>query len=186
MLDLDGVPAFDQAVYAVARTIPAGETLTYGEIATRIGEPGAAQAVGQALGRNPCPIVVPCHRVLAAGGKLGGFSARGGVTTKLAAAGHRERAALTCSDGGGSPSGRSGPSGADQVVDRRDDDADPRAGGVHHHAAADVDADVVDGAAHEHEVTRLQLVDRHVGQGRELLAALVRAGPRRPGPTPTS
>ena len=83
VLDLDGVPEFDQAVYAIGRTIPAGETLTYGEIASRLGEPGAAQAVGQALGRNPCPIVVPCHRVLAAGGKLGGFSARGGVRTKL-------------------------------------------------------------------------------------------------------
>ena len=83
VLDLDGVPVFDQAVYAISRSIPAGETLTYGEIATRLGEPGAAQAVGQALGRNPCPLVVPCHRVLAAGGKPGGFSARGGVRTKL-------------------------------------------------------------------------------------------------------
>jgi len=82
-LDLDGVPAFHRRVYEVARTIPAGATLSYGEIAERLGERGAARAVGQALGRNPIPIVVPCHRVLAAGGKTGGFSARGGTATKL-------------------------------------------------------------------------------------------------------
>ena len=57
-------------------------TLSYGDIATRLAAPGAARAVGQALGRNPFPIVVPCHRVLAAGGKIGGFSGQGGVTTK--------------------------------------------------------------------------------------------------------
>jgi methylated-DNA-[protein]-cysteine S-methyltransferase len=66
----------------VARTIAAGETLTYGQIATRLGEPRLAREVGQALARNPFPIIVPCHRVLAAGGKLGGFSASGGVATK--------------------------------------------------------------------------------------------------------
>jgi methylated-DNA-[protein]-cysteine S-methyltransferase len=81
-LDLDRLPAFHRRVYEVARTIPAGATMTYGEVAARLGEPGAARAVGQALGRNPVAIVVPCHRVLAAGGKLGGFSARGGVGTK--------------------------------------------------------------------------------------------------------
>ena len=62
---------------------PARATLTYGEIATRLGDRGLARDVGQALGRNPFPIVVPCHRVLAAGGKAGGFSANGGLTTKL-------------------------------------------------------------------------------------------------------
>jgi len=82
-LDLDGVPGFHCRVYEVARTIPAGRTLSYGEIATRLGDPGAARAVGQALGRNPVPIIVPCHRVLAAGGRTGGFSARGGTNTKL-------------------------------------------------------------------------------------------------------
>ena len=82
-LDMTGVPEFDRNVYDVARTIPAGATLTYGEVAKRIGEPGAARAVGQALGRNPFPIVVPCHRVLAANGKSGGFSANGGRATKL-------------------------------------------------------------------------------------------------------
>ncbi len=81
-LDLDGIPLFERRVYEVARTIPAGTTLSYGEIAQRLGLPGAARDVGQALGRNPFPIVVPCHRVMAAGGKLGGFSARGGVATK--------------------------------------------------------------------------------------------------------
>jgi methylated-DNA-[protein]-cysteine S-methyltransferase len=82
-LDTDGVPTFNQRVYEIARTIPAGSTLTYGEIATRMGEPREARAVGQALGQNPFPIVVPCHRVVAAGGRLGGFSATGGVKTKL-------------------------------------------------------------------------------------------------------
>ncbi|HTL00122.1 MAG TPA: methylated-DNA--[protein]-cysteine S-methyltransferase [Pseudomonadales bacterium] len=82
-LDMSGVPAFHQRVYAVARTIQPGSTLTYGEIAAQLGDRGAARAVGQALGRNPFPIIVPCHRVLAAGGKVGGFSANGGITTKL-------------------------------------------------------------------------------------------------------
>lgn len=82
-LDMDGVPPFDRAVYAAARSIPPGATLTYGEIAARIGEPGAARAVGQALGRNPFAIIVPCHRVLAAGDRPGGFSASGGAATKL-------------------------------------------------------------------------------------------------------
>jgi methylated-DNA-[protein]-cysteine S-methyltransferase len=82
-LDMTGVPEFHRRVYAVAREIPVGETMTYGEIAARIGEPGAARAVGAALGANPFPIVVPCHRVLGAGGKTGGFSARGGVDTKM-------------------------------------------------------------------------------------------------------
>lgn len=81
-LDLDDVPPFERSVYEVARTIPPGTTLSYGEIAQRLGAPGAARDVGQALGRNPFPIVVPCHRVVAAGGKLGGFSAPGGAATK--------------------------------------------------------------------------------------------------------
>jgi methylated-DNA-[protein]-cysteine S-methyltransferase len=81
-VDLTGVPAFHQRVHEVARSIPPGRTLTYGEVAARLGMPGAAQAVGQALGRNPVPIVVPCHRVLAAGGAMGGFSAPGGIETK--------------------------------------------------------------------------------------------------------
>jgi methylated-DNA-[protein]-cysteine S-methyltransferase len=83
VLDMDRVPPFHRRVYAVARDIPPGATCSYGEIAARLGEPGAARAVGQALGRNPFPIIVPCHRVLAAGRKAGGFSAQGGVATKL-------------------------------------------------------------------------------------------------------
>jgi methylated-DNA-[protein]-cysteine S-methyltransferase len=83
VLDMSAVPAFHRRVYEAAREIPRGATITYGELASRLGTPGAARAVGQALGRNPFVIVVPCHRVLAAGGKPGGFSASGGVETKL-------------------------------------------------------------------------------------------------------
>jgi methylated-DNA-[protein]-cysteine S-methyltransferase len=82
-LDLTGVPPFHGKVYALARAIPPGKTLTYGELAAQAGSPGSARAVGQAMGKNPFPVVVPCHRVLAAHGKLGGFSATGGVTTKM-------------------------------------------------------------------------------------------------------
>lgn len=83
VLDLDDVPDFHRRVYAIARTIEPGKTLTYGDIAKKLGGVELSRDVGQALGRNPCPIVVPCHRVLAAGGKPGGFSANGGVATKL-------------------------------------------------------------------------------------------------------
>jgi methylated-DNA-[protein]-cysteine S-methyltransferase len=82
-LDMSAVPDFDRRVYEVAREVEAGDTTTYGEIAGRLGAPHASREVGQALGHNPFPLIVPCHRVLAAGGRLGGFSARGGVTTKL-------------------------------------------------------------------------------------------------------
>ena len=83
VLDLDGVPEFNRGVYDIARKIPPGQTLTYGDIARKLGGLELSRDVGQALGRNPCPIVVPCHRVLAAGNKPGGFSANGGVVTKL-------------------------------------------------------------------------------------------------------
>ncbi len=82
-LDMERVPDFERRVYEAARAIPPGKTLTYGEIAARLGDPSLARDVGRALARNPFSIVVPCHRVLAAGGKIGGFSARGGVATKL-------------------------------------------------------------------------------------------------------
>ncbi|MFD2026917.1 methylated-DNA--[protein]-cysteine S-methyltransferase [Promicromonospora aerolata] len=82
-LNMSAVPEFDRRVYEVVRAIPPGETRTYGEVATELGAPGAAQAVGQAMGRNPFPPIVPCHRVLAAGRKVGGFSARGGPRTKV-------------------------------------------------------------------------------------------------------
>lgn len=81
-LDLEG-SAFERNVWQSARRIPRGEVRTYGDIARDIGAPGAAQAVGIALGRNPAPIIVPCHRVLAADGRSGGFSAPGGVATKF-------------------------------------------------------------------------------------------------------
>jgi methylated-DNA-[protein]-cysteine S-methyltransferase len=82
-LDMDRVPPFHRRVYAAAREIPPGGTRSYGEIARGIGAPGAARAVGRALGKNPFAILVPCHRVLAAGRRPGGFSADGGVATKL-------------------------------------------------------------------------------------------------------
>ncbi len=82
-LDMEGLPDFQRRVYAAARGIGPGHTLSYGEVAARRGTPGAARAVGQALGRNPFPVIVPCHRVLAAGGRMGGFSANGGIATKL-------------------------------------------------------------------------------------------------------
>jgi methylated-DNA-[protein]-cysteine S-methyltransferase len=82
-LDMAAVPPFHRRVYVAARSIGPGSTLSYGEVAARLGEPGAARAVGQALGRNPFAIVVPCHRILAASGKVGGFSAPGGATTKI-------------------------------------------------------------------------------------------------------
>ncbi len=83
VIDDDETPDFNRRVYAIARTIPPGQTMTYGEIAERLGDKLLARAVGQALGENPVPIIMPCHRVLAAGGKSGGFSASGGVVTKL-------------------------------------------------------------------------------------------------------
>jgi methylated-DNA-[protein]-cysteine S-methyltransferase len=81
-LDLRAVPEFHRRVYEVARTIPPGHTMTYGEIARRLNAPHDSREVGQALGRNPIAIIVPCHRVLGADGKMGGFSATGGVATK--------------------------------------------------------------------------------------------------------
>src|SRR5437016_12888828 len=81
-LDLSLLAPFQRAVYDKVRDLPPGRTATYGEIAARLGKPGASRAVGQALGRNPFLIAVPCHRVLAAGGAAGGFSAPGGVITK--------------------------------------------------------------------------------------------------------
>jgi methylated-DNA-[protein]-cysteine S-methyltransferase len=80
---IDTVPEFNRRVYAIARAIPPGETLSYGEIAVKLGDKLLSRDVGQALGQNPFPIIVPCHRVLAAGGKIGGFSGGQGVKTKL-------------------------------------------------------------------------------------------------------
>jgi methylated-DNA-[protein]-cysteine S-methyltransferase len=82
-LDMSSVPQFNQRVYAITRAIGPGRTSSYGEVAAQLGDPGAARAVGQALGHNPFAPIVPCHRVLAAGKRSGGFSAGGGVATKL-------------------------------------------------------------------------------------------------------
>ena len=82
-IDTDGIADFHRRVYDIARTIPPGATLTYGEIAEQLGDRLLARDVGAALSQNPWPIIVPCHRVLGAGGKSGGFSAPGGVDTKL-------------------------------------------------------------------------------------------------------
>jgi O-6-methylguanine DNA methyltransferase len=81
-LDMTGVMDFARDVYDFSRCIPPGATRTYGEVANAIGQPGTAQAVGHALGRNPIPLIVPCHRIVAAGGRPGGFSAPGGTATK--------------------------------------------------------------------------------------------------------
>ncbi|MFF0608940.1 methylated-DNA--[protein]-cysteine S-methyltransferase [Nocardia tengchongensis] len=81
-LDTSPFNDFDRAVYAVTRAIDPGHTLSYGAVAHAIGAPGGAQAVGQSLGRNPIPLIIPCHRVLAADHALHGFSAPGGLTTK--------------------------------------------------------------------------------------------------------
>jgi len=82
-LDMRELAPFQREVYALTRRIGPGRTRSYGEIASELGAPQAARAVGQALGENPFPIIVPCHRVLAAGAKAGGFSAPGGTRTKL-------------------------------------------------------------------------------------------------------
>jgi methylated-DNA-[protein]-cysteine S-methyltransferase len=81
-LDLVGIGPFQRAIYDAARALAWGQTATYGDLARQEGSPGAPRAVGQAMGHNPVPIIIPCHRVLAAGRKIGGFSAYGGALTK--------------------------------------------------------------------------------------------------------
>ena len=82
LLDLSKVGPIDREIHAAARSIGWGATATYGDLARKTGTPGDARGVGQAMSRNPMPIVIPCHRVLAKGNKLGGFSAYGGTVTK--------------------------------------------------------------------------------------------------------
>ncbi|WP_343314743.1 methylated-DNA--[protein]-cysteine S-methyltransferase [Brucella sp. BE17] len=82
-LALDGQPDLNRKVYTIISELKVGETTTYGAIAKRLGDVSLSQAVGYALGKNPFPIIVPCHRVLGANGKVGGFSAAGGTATKL-------------------------------------------------------------------------------------------------------
>ncbi|MFS2325867.1 methylated-DNA--[protein]-cysteine S-methyltransferase [Brucella sp. H1_1004] len=82
-LALDPLPELNRKVYEILLALKAGETITYGAIARRLGDVSLSQAVGYALGKNPFPIIVPCHRVLGSNGKVGGFSAAGGTATKL-------------------------------------------------------------------------------------------------------
>jgi len=81
-VDISSQPPFHQQVLHATMNIPRGQIATYGEIANRLNNPGSVRAVGQALGRNPIPLIIPCHRVVAASGKLGGYSGGGGVATK--------------------------------------------------------------------------------------------------------
>ncbi len=80
MLDVISGTAFQRMVWSICRGIPYGQTRSYGWIAKQMGKPGASRAVGNALGKNPLPIIIPCHRVLAADGDIGGFS--GGLDMK--------------------------------------------------------------------------------------------------------
>jgi methylated-DNA-[protein]-cysteine S-methyltransferase len=96
-LDMGGIHVFNQRVYQITRAIPRGETRTYGEVAARLGAPGAAHSVAQAIARNPFVIVVPCHRVLEAGGYADKISAHGGVISKRR---------LLSIEGAGSPTGK--------------------------------------------------------------------------------
>lgn len=81
-IDLSSTPPFHKKVYEAIRAIPTGETITYGEVAKRAGSPHAARAIGQAMAKNPIPLIVPCHRVMGANNKLTGFTAPGGIATK--------------------------------------------------------------------------------------------------------
>jgi methylated-DNA-[protein]-cysteine S-methyltransferase len=81
-LDLTGLPPFTRKVLVILGRVPCGRTLTYGELAARAGAPRAARAIGRAMATNPLPIVIPCHRVLSAGGRPGGYSGGDGLPTK--------------------------------------------------------------------------------------------------------
>ena len=83
VLDHAPLPEFSRRVYEIVRKIPIGQTLTYGDVAKQLGDVALSREVGQAMGKNPTPIIMPCHRVVAANGKTGGFSAPGGVDTKM-------------------------------------------------------------------------------------------------------
>jgi methylated-DNA-[protein]-cysteine S-methyltransferase len=96
-LDMTGIHVFDQRVYQIARRIPRGETLTYNEIAARMGTPSAVRSVAHAIARNPFVIIVPCHRVLEAGGYADKISPYGGTISKRR---------LLSIDGAGSPNSK--------------------------------------------------------------------------------
>ncbi|ODT67858.1 MAG: 6-O-methylguanine DNA methyltransferase [Pelagibacterium sp. SCN 63-23] len=82
-LDLGGIPDFHRRAYDLLMQVGWGETLTYGDLARQLGDVGMSRAVGQAMGANPMPLVIPCHRILASNGKPGGFSAPGGAVSKV-------------------------------------------------------------------------------------------------------
>jgi methylated-DNA-[protein]-cysteine S-methyltransferase len=82
-LDLDGIPEFNRQAYAELLKVGYGETTTYGAIARTLGDVALSRAVGQAMGANPIPLIIPCHRVLGAGDKAVGFSSPGGVGAKM-------------------------------------------------------------------------------------------------------
>ncbi|QYO75142.1 methylated-DNA--[protein]-cysteine S-methyltransferase [Devosia salina] len=82
-IDLSGVPDFHRRAYELLLEVRWGQTITYGALARRLGDVGLSRAVGQAMGANPIPLIIPCHRVLASDGKPGGFSAPGGGASKL-------------------------------------------------------------------------------------------------------
>lgn len=109
-LDLERVSPFHRRIYEAARRVGPGRTVSYGELAAALGAPGAARAVGQAMARNPFVIVVPCHRVLAAGGGAGGFSAPGGLDTKA------RLLALEGAEGAAAAARRAAPAGATQLA----------------------------------------------------------------------
>lgn len=96
-LAIGAIDDFTRAVYAAALKLPQGEAVTYGELARRAGYPGMGRETGAALGRNPVPLIIPCHRIVAADGKLGGFSAPGGNATKARLLAH-ERARVAPRD----------------------------------------------------------------------------------------
>jgi methylated-DNA-[protein]-cysteine S-methyltransferase len=96
-LDMSGIHVFNQRVYQITHAIPRGETRTYGEIAARLGAPGAAHSVARAIARNPFVIIVPCHRVLEAGSYADNMSPHGGVISKRR---------LLSIEGAGSPSSK--------------------------------------------------------------------------------
>ncbi len=81
-LDLTGLPEFHRRAYGLLAEIGYGGTTTYGAMARQLGDVGLSRAVGQAMGANPIPLIIPCHRVLGANGSLGGFSAPGGGASK--------------------------------------------------------------------------------------------------------
>jgi len=109
-VNLDGLSPFDRKVLQTCRKIHSGGTTTYGDLAVRVGHPGAARAVGSALAHNPIPLIIPCHRVLRTDGSLGGFSAPGGIATKRRLLGHEgspspTRCGAGCRQGAAAASG---------------------------------------------------------------------------------